>query len=100
MGAQLHCVLIDIWNFMKMNVPGPNLFSLTMSEVGEVGGTQLFSRDFGPYKNHHVYCERLRVVMVSKIDTMATLFKKHFVDALKEGSDHGGGQNGLPIDDQ
>jgi len=82
---QLHCVLIDIWNFMKMTVPGPSLF--TVSE-----GSGEASRDFGPYKNYHGFCERLRVVMVKNINTMAVIFKKYFVDALKESGENG--QNG------
>jgi len=82
---QLHCILIDIWNFMKVTVPGPSLF--TISE-----GSGAATRDFGPYKNYHGFCERLRVVMVKNINTMAVIFKKYFVDALKESGENG--QNG------
>jgi len=82
---QLHCVLIDIWNFMKITVPGPSLF-----QVSE--GTGEATRDFGPYKSYHGFCERLRVVIVKNIDTMAVVFKKYFVDALKESGENG--QNG------
>jgi len=82
---QLHCVLIDIWNFMKITVPGPSLF-----QIAEGSGEA--SRDFGPYKNYHGFCERLRVVVVKNIDTMAVIFKKYFVDALKESGENG--QNG------
>lgn len=28
---QLHCILIDIWNYMRVNVPGPNIFQVTFS---------------------------------------------------------------------
>jgi len=82
---QLHCVLIDIWNFMKITVPGPSLY-----QISEGSGEA--SRDFGPYKNYHGFCERLRVVVVKNIDTMAIIFKKYFVDALKESGENG--QNG------
>lgn len=82
---QLHCVLIDIWNFMKITVPGPSLF-----QISEGSGDA--TRDFGPYKNYHGFCERLRVVVVKNIDTMAVIFKKYFVDALKESGENG--QNG------
>jgi integrator complex subunit 5 len=82
---QLHCVLIDIWNFMKITVPGPSLF-----QISEGSGDA--SRDFGPYKNYHGFCERLRLVVVKNIDTMAVIFKKYFVDALKESGENG--QNG------
>ena len=77
--AQLHCILIDIWNFMKLNVPGPSLFS--QAEGGEARG-EAPSRSFGPYKNYHAFCERLRVVLVSHIDTQAAVVKAYFVDAL------------------
>jgi hypothetical protein len=79
--AQLHCILIDVWNFMKLNVPGPSLFSL--AEGGEARG-EAPARDFGPYKNYHAFCERLRVVLVSHIDTQAAVIKAYFVDALAE----------------
>ena len=77
--AQLHCILIDIWNFMKLNVPGPSLF--TQAEGAEARG-EAPSRSFGPYKNYHAFCERLRVVLVSHIDTQAAVVKAYFVDAL------------------
>jgi len=75
--AQLHCVLVDIWHFMSRHVPGPSLY-VTNETTGET------CRDFGPYKNYHGFCERLRVVLVKNIDTTAVIFKKYFVDALKE----------------
>ena len=79
--AQLHCILIDIWNFMKLNVPGPSLF--TLAEGGEARG-ETPSRSFGPYKNYHAFCERLRLVLVSHIDTQAAVIKTYFVDAHNE----------------
>ena len=75
----------DIWNFMKITVPGPSLF-----QISEASGEA--TRDFGPYKSYHGFCERLRVVIVKNIDTMAVIFKKYFVDALKETGENG--QNG------
>ena len=64
---------------MKLNVPGPSLFS--QAEGGEARG-EAPSRSFGPYKNYHAFCERLRVVLVSHIDTQAGVVKAYFVDAL------------------
>jgi len=84
---QLHCILIDIWNFMKNYVPGPSLYVATDQESGQM------TRVFGHYKTYHGFCERLRVVLVKNLDTMAVLFKKHFVDALVESVDKNG-QNG------
>jgi len=66
---------------MKLNVPGPNLFS--QAEGGETRG-EAPSRSFGPYKNYHAFCERLRVVLVSHIDTQAAVVKAYFVDPLSE----------------
>jgi len=82
---QLHCILIDIWNFMKINVPGPSLYVENVA-TGQV------NRNFGHYKNYHGFCERLRVVLVKNLDTMAVVFKKYFVDALQENGEKG--QNG------
>lgn len=62
---------------MKVNVPGPNLFVLH-----EKSG--LWSRDFGPYANYKVYCERLRVIMVQNIDKVSAAFKKSFIDVVRE----------------
>merc|ERR1712098_815538 len=41
---QLHCILIDIWNFMKNYVPGPSLYVTTDQESGQM------TRVFGHYK--------------------------------------------------
>ena len=65
---------------MARHVPGPNLY-ITNQDTGET------FRNFGPYKNYHGFCERLRVVLVKNIDTTAVIFKKYFVDALKENGD-------------
>ena len=62
---------------MSNNAPGPHLFV-----EHEVSGQM--TRAFGHYSNYHVYCERLRMVMVKNIDTVAPIFKKYFVDALRE----------------
>jgi hypothetical protein len=70
----LNCILFaDIWNFMKITVPGPSMF-----QISEGSG------DFGPYKNYHGFCERLRLVVLKNIDTMAVIFKRYFADALKQ----------------
>ena len=62
---------------MKITVPGPSLF-----QISEGSGDA--TRDFGPYMNYHGFGERLRVVVVKNIDTMAVIFKRFFADALKE----------------
>ena len=78
-------IIADIWHFMTRHVPGPSLY-VTEEKTG------LTVRNFGPYNNYHGFCERLRVVLVKNIDTMAVIFKKYFVDSLKEnGENH---QNG------
>ena len=65
---------------MTRHVPGPSLY-VTDERTGQT------VRNFGPYKNYHGFCERLRVVLVKNIDTVAVIFKKHFVDALKENGE-------------
>ena len=62
---------------MKMNVPGPNLYVENVE-------TKQVTRSFGHYKNYHMYCERLRLVLVKNIDTMAVVFKQYFVTPLME----------------
>ena len=70
---------------MKMNVPGPSLYVENIE-------TKQVVRHFGHYKNYHLFCERLRLVLVKNLDTMAVVFKKYFVDALQENGEKG--QNG------
>lgn len=72
----VHCVLVDIWNFMRDNVPSPVAFASNSEGV-------LF-REFEPYKNYQDYCARLRLIMVEHIDRVPLEFKRFFVDvALK-----------------
>ena len=56
---------------MKITVPGPSLF-----QISEGSGDA--TRDFGLYKNYHGFCERLRVVAVKNIDTMAVIIQEVF----------------------
>ena len=76
----------DIWNFVKVNVPGPNLY------LSNPDGEPL--RDFGHYKNYHGFCERLRLILVMNIDTTALIFKKYFVEAMQGGPEESQNQNG------
>ena len=62
---------------MSNNAPGPHLFV-------EHEASGRMTRAFGHYSNYHVYCERLRMVMVKNIDTVAPIFKKYFVNALRD----------------
>ena len=64
---------------MKMNVPGPDRYVENVD-------TRHVTRSFGHYKNYHMYCERLRLVLVKNIDTMAVVFKQHFVTPLMESA--------------
>jgi len=77
--SQLHCILIDIWNYMRVNVPGPNIF-----QVCDKSGV-LF-RDFGPYEEYKPYCDRMRMVMVANLEKVAQIFKECYVDIVKSGS--------------
>jgi len=84
--SQIHCILIDIWNYMRVNVPGPNMFE-ACPQSGVV------YRDFGPYENYKPYCDRLRMVMIGRIEEVSQLFKMCFVDSLKNKT-HNGAVNG------
>jgi len=68
--GQLNCILVDIWNFMKVNVPGPSSYA-----VGQ-------NRNFGPYSDFKPYCDRLRMVMLANLEKVSDLFKLYFVDSV------------------
>ena len=73
----VHCVLQDIWNFMRDNVPSPVAFASNRDEV--------LVREFDDYKTYKSYCERLRLIMIRHIAEIPEEFKKFFVDgALKQ----------------
>ena len=68
----VHCILVDVWNYVRDNVPSPVSFS------SNAEGTLV--RDFEPYKNYKQYCERLRLVMIRHIAQLSSEFKRFFVD--------------------
>ena len=68
----LHCILVDIWNYVRDNVPSPVSFSSSAEGA--------LVRDFEPYKNYKQYCERLRLVMIRHIPELSNEFKTFFVD--------------------
>ena len=68
----VHCILVDVWNYVRDNVPSPVSFSSNAD-----GG---LLRDFEPYKNYKQYCERLRLVMIRHISQLSSEFKRFFVD--------------------
>ena len=72
----LHCVLVDIWNYMKDNVPSPVAFASNSEGA--------LTRDFEPYKNYKNYCERLRLIMIHHIDILPEEFKRFFVDVANK----------------
>ena len=74
---------------MTRHVPGPSLYA-AHERTGEM------VRNFGPYKDYRVFCERLRVVLVKNIDTTAVILKKYFVDPSTSTSTENGdkSQNG------
>jgi len=69
----VHCVLYDIWNYIRDNVPSPVNFTPTAD--GSV-----LCREFEPYKNYRQYCERLRLIMIRHISEVPEEYKKFFVD--------------------
>eukprot|EP00088_Acartia_fossae_P015075 TRINITY_DN1817_c0_g1_i3.p1 TRINITY_DN1817_c0_g1~~TRINITY_DN1817_c0_g1_i3.p1 ORF type:complete len:989 (+),score=197.31 TRINITY_DN1817_c0_g1_i3:38-3004(+) len=80
--AQLNCILVDMWNYMRSNVPGPSSYSVC-HETGQV------YRNFGTYSDFKPYCDRLRMVMLANLEKVADLFKIYFVDSVKK--EHLGG---------
>jgi hypothetical protein len=76
----VYCILIDIWNYMKDNVPSPVAFATNSDGI--------LNRDFEPYANFKNYCERLRLIMIKHIDSLSDDFKRFFVDvAIKQEQD-------------
>lgn len=74
----VHCVLVDIWNYVRDNVPSPVAF------VANENGTMY--REFEPYANYKTYCERLRLIMIQHIAHVPNEYKKFFVDVVKSES--------------
>uniref|UniRef100_A0A0K2TWU2 Oocyte maintenance defects [Nasonia vitripennis] n=1 Tax=Lepeophtheirus salmonis TaxID=72036 RepID=A0A0K2TWU2_LEPSM len=68
----VHCILIDIWMFMRENVPSPTAFTTTPS-----GGLY---REFGVYKNFKSHSERLRLIMLKYLPQIAPEFIKFFIE--------------------
>ena len=68
----VHCILVDLWNYVRDNVPSPVSFSSNAEGA--------LVRDFEPYKNYKQYCERLRLVMIQHISQLSNEFKRFFVD--------------------
>ena len=69
----VHCILVDVWNYVRDNVPSPVSFS------SNAEGGALY-REFEPYKNYRQYCERLRLIMIRHIAVLPNQFKKFYVD--------------------
>ncbi len=69
-----HCVLVDIWNYMRDNVPTPVAFAAASGS-----GYKMF-REFDHYTTYKQYCERLRLIMVQHLPRLSSEFKRFFVD--------------------
>lgn len=68
---QVHCILVDVWNYVRDNVPSPVSFV--------TNGKNCATRKFGPYINHKQYCERLRLIMMQHISKVALKYQQFFV---------------------
>ncbi len=82
----VHCVLVDVWNFMKDNVPSPVAFVSKGASDGPL------CRDFeefsSPGKSYRSYFERLRLIMIHHVAEIPSEFKSFFVDiASKQEQD-------------
>ncbi|CAN7975226.1 unnamed protein product [Ixodes persulcatus] len=72
---EVFCLLQDIWQYMRDNVPSPALFA--PQKNGAAGGGQLW-REFKPDNGDRKYLERLRMIMISNIETCGPVFQKFF----------------------
>ena len=69
---QVHCILVDLWNYVKDNIPSPLAF------VSNGKGSCL--RKFGPYEEYKSYCQRLRLIMIQHLGKVAEKYQEFFVD--------------------
>lgn len=73
---EVFCVLSDVWQYMRNNVPSPALFTQKNPATGELW------REFKAPAADLKYMERLRAIMISNIQTCGLIFQKFFsVDA-------------------
>jgi len=72
----LYCILVDVWNYMRDNVPTPIAFSSNAEGA--------LKRDFEPYKNYKAYCERFRLVMIYHITELPNEYKSFFVSSVND----------------
>ena len=68
---QVHCILVDIWNYVRDNVPSPVAFV--------TNGKGCATRKFGPYLNYKQYCERLRLIMLQHMNKVSVEYQAFFV---------------------
>ncbi|XP_064477037.1 integrator complex subunit 5-like [Ornithodoros turicata] len=67
---EVSCLLSDVWQYMKDNVPSPALFAQKNGQ---------YWREFKAGENGaSKYTERLRMIMMSNISTCGPLFQKFF----------------------
>ena len=64
---------MDLWNYLRDNVPSPMNFV--------TNGKGSATRKFGPYKEHKLYCERLRLIMMQHLSKMAGKYREFFVES-------------------
>ena len=69
---QVHCILVDVWNYVRDNVPSPVAFV--------TNGKGNATRKFGPYSSHKQYCERLRLIMIQHITQVPEKYHEFFVE--------------------
>lgn len=69
---EVFCVLSDVWQYMRNNVPSPALFTHKNTTTGELW------REFKTPAADLKYMERLRAIMISNIQTCGLIFQKFF----------------------
>ena len=76
----VHCILTDIWNYMRDHVPTPVSYNNCSSNG-------LMSREFEPFKNYKSYCERLRLIMLKHLKRLSGEYKRFFVDVASKNKE-------------
>lgn len=69
---EVSCLLSDVWQYMRNNVPSPALFTHKNPATGELW------REFKAPAADHKYMERLRSIMINKVQTCGAVFQKFF----------------------
>lgn len=75
---EVFCLLSDVWQYMRNNVPSPALFAPKKDAASGSSTSGELWREFRAPGADHKYMERLRAIMISNIQTCGPIFQKFF----------------------